>query len=174
MNSSGMTKSLVVVSTLVLIGASAALMRSQTVIHRSRVIADVSLYDSTGAAHPIRTLIGGSDLTLVSIFSPECTHCVAEAKVWEQLSKTYASNGLRVIGAAFTTDLSAVRYVREEALASFRIFRIDRSAIVRMQADPLPRMVVVDKVGSIEFTASGHESTAAVEEWLKSRLAAKD
>ena len=159
----------IVIGVCLTIGAWASVSRARAEAAASgvgRVLPDVAVHTSPGVTANLRQYVRDRGYTVIAVFSPNCVACIAEAQVWESLARAHKGR-LTFLGLAETADTGRVAYVVREAGVSFPVPLVDRRTVQLLDADPMPRIFVVNARREVLFTAFGHTSTAELSSWVE-------
>ena len=121
---------------------------------------EIGINDLNG--RPVRMASLRGKVVLVDFWASWCAPCRQEFPVLERLHRTYASQGLAIVGVSVDNDVANVRSFLRRNSASFLIAHDPRKvAAARYGGTAMPSSYIIDRRGIVRHYHAGFRASDA-------------
>ena len=130
---------------------------------------NISLKDTLGKTNELKDVVTASKYTLLTIYNPDCSHCIETLPKLIPIWEKYQSKGLKIFTVAAKNDNKMwINFIKRYTGAGWINVMEDQtnSSFGKYSITSLPSFVLIDAKGKIVSRMVATEVVAELQKWL--------
>jgi thiol-disulfide isomerase/thioredoxin len=130
---------------------------------------NISLKDTLGKTNELKDVVTASKYTLLTIYNPDCSHCIETLPKLIPIWEKYQSKGLKIFTVAAKNDNTMwINFIKKYTGAGWINVMEDQtnSSFGKYSITSLPSFVLIDAQGKIVSRMVATEVVAELQKWL--------
>ncbi|MBK8599234.1 MAG: TlpA family protein disulfide reductase [Flavobacterium sp.] len=130
---------------------------------------NISLKDTLGNTRELKDVVTASKYTLLTIYNPDCSHCIETLPKLIPIWEKYQSKGLKIYTVAAKNDNAMwIDFIKKHTGIGWTNVMEDQtnSSFGKYSINSLPSFVLIDKQGKIVSRMVANDVVAELQKWL--------